>query len=145
MAIDPSGPAVAENILKLLGKLRGTHTLEDFAESCQEYVRPVSKEYRGCRLRECAQAGKERLPRRLRAWLSHSILGVSVRSALTGSACTQRLRVSPTGKDAYLCDPNFSPVDAGRLISQTHLMELSSRVDLQRRIDDVVPAQMPEQ
>lgn len=136
---------IAADIVALLHGLGGSHSMEDFAEYRAEYVQPISSEYRGYRLWECPPSGQGLIALQIAGMLE--ALDVSRFAPLSAERFHLQgeiSRIAYTQRDAYLCDPNSTTVECGRLTSSSYLKEMASKVALQKRLSDLTPFGAPE-
>lgn len=136
---------IAEDIVGLLRSLGGSHTMEDFAEYRAEYVQPISSEYRGHRLWECPPSGQGMIALQIAGMLeAFDVSRFGPLSAERFHLQGEISRIAYTQRDAYLCDPNSTPVDCSRLTSASYLREMAAKVTLNKRISDLAPFGAPE-
>ncbi|MEC5406203.1 gamma-glutamyltransferase [Paraburkholderia sp. MPAMCS5] len=136
---------IAEDMVGLLRGLGGSHTMEDFAEYRAEYVQPISSDYRGYRLWECPPSGQGIIALQIAGMLeTFDVSRFGPLSAERFHLQGEISRIAYTQRDAYLCDPNSTPVDCGRLISPSYLKRMASKVSVQRRLSDLTPFSAPE-
>jgi len=137
------GP-VAEQIVKFLNGLGGLHTLDDFAGTAGEYVKPISTSYRGYTVHECPPNGSG-----ITTLLLLNILeGVDL--AKLDPAGVERLhleveagRLAFADRDAYVGDPRYVDVPVDRLLSKKHGDDQRAHIRADRAMPGVPPVPMP--
>ena len=127
--------ALAEEMVDHLIGLGGVHTLEDFAASVGEYVRPISAEYRGWTVHECPPNGQ--------GIVALLILKILERFKPKGGPLeadnihieVEAARLAYAARDAFVADMSISDVPVGYLLSDALADSLAARIDLSRAVD----------
>ncbi|AMR80524.1 gamma-glutamyltransferase [Cupriavidus nantongensis] len=136
---------IAEDIVAALRSRGSAMSLDDFADYQPEYVTPISAEYRGYQLWECPPSGQGIVALQIASMLNQFPLHeLDPLSAERFHLQAEVSRVAYAQRDAMLCDPAFHPVDIDRLLSAQHIAGLLAQINPDRRIGDLLPADMPE-
>ncbi|MEC9369333.1 MAG: gamma-glutamyltransferase [Pseudomonadota bacterium] len=115
-----AGP-VAQEIVELLQKMGGLHTMQDFADAKGEYVAPISTDYRGHKVHECPPNGQGII-----ALLLLNILE-GFETAAGGPLALERVvaeieagRRAYADRTLYVADPDQAEVPVEMLLSESH-------------------------
>jgi gamma-glutamyltranspeptidase / glutathione hydrolase len=142
-AIGREGPdafyrgAVAADMVDTLQALGGFHTLEDFASAAGEYVKPISLEYRGRTIYECAPNGQGII-----ALMILNILKRVEKNADPLDVDNLHLEIEATrlayaARDMLLADMGVSRVPVDYLLSDELADRLAAKIDLGKAIADL--------
>ena len=138
-----TGP-VAEDMVNLLRRVGGLHTLDDFAGMRGEYVTPIKAGYRGYEVYECPPNGQ--------GVIALEILNIlaGLLPDVTDPMSVERLhyaieaaRLGYTDRDAYVADPRQTDVPVDRLLSEAHAAELRTAIRPDRALAGLPPVDMP--
>src|SRR5262249_50439242 len=136
------GP-VAEDMVGYLRSLGGLHTLEDFAATKGEYVRPIRAAYRGVEIHQIPPNNQA-----LTALIMLNILA-GWRLADHEPFGAERLhleieagRLAFRDRDAFIADPRQVAVPVEELLAMDYAQRLRERVGPKRALSDLPPALM---
>lgn len=121
----------------MVGYLRdngGLHTREDFAAARGEYARPVTANYRGHTVVECAPNGQ--------GIIALLILRILERSSIAGDPLSvdnlhreiEATRLAYWVRDHFLADPDHADVPVEHILSDRFIDDLAARIDLKRAL-----------
>ncbi|MBV9829761.1 MAG: gamma-glutamyltransferase, partial [Alphaproteobacteria bacterium] len=128
--------AIARDIVNRLKELGGLHELDDFAAQRSEWVEPIHASYRGYDVYECPPSNQ--------GMTALMILKTLEGYALSGDQFSQADRLHLLAeatkaayhvRDTYICDPDFTPVDVDRFLSE----EYAEQTRKQIRLDKALP------
>lgn len=132
---------VAEDIVRYLRSLGGTHTLEDFATQEAFWVEPIATRYRGVELLEIPPSGQG-----ITTLLMLNILSGFDLSKLDPVGLerfhieAEATRLAFQARDTYVADPAFADVPVKKLLSPAFADELRGRIDLRKAMPAPGPA-----
>ncbi|HLS18505.1 MAG TPA: gamma-glutamyltransferase [Paracoccaceae bacterium] len=128
---------IARDMVGYLQGLGGVHTMEDFANVKGDYVAPISTEYRGMRVWQCAPNGQGVIALLLLNIMSEVETG-------DGPITTKRIhdeieaaRLAYAARNLYLCDPNFAEIDVEALLSPEYAERLRGCIDAGKACETV--------
>jgi gamma-glutamyltranspeptidase / glutathione hydrolase len=137
-----TGP-VAEDMVKRLRELGGSHTLDDFAQAEGEWVEPISTTYRGYRLLECPPNGQGLVPLVMLNILSDYDLGsLDPLGAERIHLFLEAAKLAYGERDARIADPRMSDVPVEQLLSASHADTLRRSIDA-GKAGPTPPSSMP--
>ncbi len=129
---------VAEDIVKKLQSLGGTHTLKDFSNLNVEYVKPISSAYRGYDVFECPPNGQG-----IVALMILNILQEFDLASL-GPDSLERIHLEAEAskiafhhRNKYLGDPKFINIPLKEMLSKEYSKKLSKMIDLKKVIKNL--------
>lgn len=132
---------IARDMVDYLRDLGGLHTMEDFANVRGDYVDPISAEFRGMRVWECAPNGQGIIALLLLNIMSEIETGDSPITVKRMHAEIEAARLAYAARNLYLADPTFAEVDVEALLSPHYAAKLRSAIDPARACD---PMPKPE-
>jgi gamma-glutamyltranspeptidase/glutathione hydrolase len=124
---------VAEDIVAMLNRLGGCHSVEDFAGHVGRWVEPVSASYRGREVYECPPNGQGLAALMILRVLegfdyAEGVISPADRVHLLGEATKAAYRQ----RDLLFCDPDHGAVPVEALLSQTWTERVRERIRLDR-------------
>lgn len=135
---------VAEDIILKLRKLGGNHTIEDFLDFEAQYEEPISTDYRGYDVFECAPNGQG-----IVALLMLNILSNFDLSKYNHDDF-ERLHLEAEAskigffhRNKYLGDPKFTNIPVEKILSKEYSKELSKLIKLDNSLDQFKTLDMP--
>ena len=141
------GGEVAEDIVAELNALGGLHTLEDFAAQRATYVAPISVAYRGVELWELPPSNQGIVALMVLKMLERLRLPADPVSVERYHVQLEAARLAFAMRDTFVGDPDMAPdgadVPVTHLLSDAVIDDLASRVDRNRRRDDLGPLPEP--
>ncbi|HET7409541.1 MAG TPA: gamma-glutamyltransferase [Paracoccaceae bacterium] len=126
---------IARDMVDYLRGLGGLHTMEDFANAKGDYVAPISAEFRGMRVWECAPNGQGVIALLLLNIMSGIETGDSPITVKRMHAEIEAARLAYAARNLYVCDPTFAEVDVEALLSPEYAEKLRGRIDFGRACD----------
>lgn len=121
------GP-VAEDMVATLRRLGGLHAMEDFASHKGLYVDPISTNYRGYDIHECPPNGQGFVALiMLNICEGFDLSGLSPLDALRLHQQAEAGRLAYRDRDAFLGDPDASPMPLETLLSKEYATEQRAR------------------
>jgi len=128
---------IARDMVDYLQGLGGLHTMEDFANAKGNYVTPISTDYRGMRVWQCAPNGQGVI----------ALLLLNIMSGIEagdGPITTRRIhheieaaRLAYAARNLYLCDPDFAEMDVEALLAPGYADRLRASIDAGRACETV--------
>ena len=139
-----TGP-VAEDMVATLRRLGGLHTMEDFAAHSGFYVEPVSTNYRGYDIHECPPNGQGFVALiMLNICEGFDSAGMSPLDAARLHQQAEAGRLAYRDRDAFLGDPDASPMPLETLLSKKYAAEQRALISPDRAMatlpDPALPA-----
>lgn len=127
-----SGP-VAEDMVKTLRALGGTHTLDDFTTAEGEWVEPIRTRYRGHDLLECPPNGQGIVPLiMLNILAGYDLAALDPLGAERIHLFLEAAKLAYGDRDALVADPRISGVPVDVLLGADHAASHRGRIDPMR-------------
>jgi gamma-glutamyltranspeptidase / glutathione hydrolase len=130
---------VGRTLADFLAGKGGLHRPSDFAAAKGDYVEPISIEYHGRRVYECAPNGQGVIALMIMKILSRFKRKASSRDVDNLHVEVEATRLAYAARDQFLADPSVASVPVDYLLSDELADQLAQRIDLGRSI-----AEMPK-
>jgi gamma-glutamyltranspeptidase/glutathione hydrolase len=134
---------VAEDIVGELSALGGLHTLDDFAAQRATYVEPISVAYRGAELLELPPSNQGIVALMVLKMLERLGLPADPVSVERYHIQLEAARLAFAMRDAFVADPDMADVPVQHMLSDAVIDDLASRLDRNRRREDLGPLPEP--
>ena len=122
---------VAEEMVAVLRKLGGAHSMDDFAVHRCEHVTPISADYRGFTVMECPPNGQGLAALMILRVLEGFDVG-KLNDADRIHLLAEATKAAYATRDAYFCDPAITPLEPARFLSDAVISKIRQAISMDR-------------
>jgi gamma-glutamyltranspeptidase / glutathione hydrolase len=124
---------VAEDMVDKLKSIGGNHDLNDFDNANAEWVNPISSDYRGFKIHECAPNGQGLVALIVLAILEKFQINKMSKADYTHIFC-EAVKIGYYLRDQYLGDPETNKLSVASFLNSRIINECVSKIDMQKAI-----------
>ena len=122
---------VADDMLKKIESISGDHTLNDFANTTAEWVKPIYSDYRGFRIHECPPNGQGLVALIILSILEKFNLKNMSQIDYMHVFC-EATKIGYFLRDEYLADPELNKLSVDYFLNSNLLEQNASTIDMNR-------------